>query len=65
MFAISECPHPKPHFCSRGPDSSSAVAKPQIGLLRLYLLVSVGFVQFGGGNHVNYYRIEIHMTRIP
>jgi len=30
------CPHPKPHFCSRGPDSSSAVANSQkISLLHL------------------------------
>ena len=32
--------HPKPHFCSRGPDSLSAVANPQ-SLTTVYSLMSV------------------------
>jgi len=60
---------PKAPLLFWGPDSSSAVANPQIGLLHLLttliLLVSVGFVQFGGGNHVvNFYQTRVfHRTQ--
>jgi len=35
VLTFLECPHPKPHFCSRGSDSLSVIDNPQIGLLHL------------------------------